>query len=149
MPTDAPANAKRVLLVQDDVDEENVALRALGRCGIPMQVVVARDGSEAVEILFGEGLPESGPWRPDLVMLDLGLPKLDGIEVLQRIRSQDQTAFVPIVITSGSQDPTRIRKALVAGANSVLTETIDYEAHIESIILAAKYWLQAHRAVMI
>jgi two-component system, response regulator len=150
MPQDAPANAKRVLLVQDDLDEENVALRALSKCGVPMRVVVARDGREAIDILFSLPEVDGTPlWTPDLIMLDLGLPKLDGLEVLQQIRSSDRTMYTPVVITSGSQDPVRLKRALESGANSVLKETIDYEAHIESLALAAKYWLVAHRAVMI
>jgi CheY-like chemotaxis protein len=147
IPSDAPVSAKRLLLVQDDVDEENVAIRALSRSGVPMRVTVAHDGSEALEIL--QSLDDGGSDRPDLIMLDLGLPKLDGLEVLNRIRGDERTALVPVVITSGSQDPVRLRRAMEFGANSVLTETIDYEAHVESLALAARYWLVANRTLML
>lgn len=133
-------NDRPILLVEDNPDDEALTLRAFSKTGVKNPVVVARDGVEAVAALFGkEGKPASQ--RPVLVLLDLKLPRVDGMEVLRRIRADEHTTLTPVVILTTSNEPRDIQQAYQLGANGYVRKPIDYQAFVESIDVIVKYWL--------
>jgi two-component system response regulator len=134
---------KVILLVEDSADDEALTLRALSRNNIGNEVVVARDGEEALEWLFATGRHADRDNRdqPALVLLDLKLPKIDGLEVLRRIRERPETRLVPVVIlTSSREDQDRLRGYL-NGANSYIRKPIDFAHFVEAVRQVGLYWL--------
>jgi two-component system response regulator len=138
-----PASSRSILLVEDNRDDEELTLRALVRNNIGNKVVVVRDGQEAVDWLEGAG-PHAGRDvndLPALVLLDLKLPKLDGLEVLQRIRANPRTALVPVVIlTSSKEDRDRV-SGYQGGANSYVQKPVDFTQFVEAVRQLGLYWL--------
>lgn len=129
-----------ILLVEDNPDDEKLTLRALRQSEIPNETVVARDGAEACDMLF------NGSERlPDLVLLDLKLPKVGGLEILQRMRRDERTKSVPIVILTSSDEERDIMMSYNLGANSYIRKPVDYEQFIDTVKLLGQYWLTANR----
>jgi two-component system response regulator len=134
---------KVILLVEDNPDDEMLTLRALEKNNIENRVVVARDGAEALGILFGQS---GSGIHPSLVLLDLRLPKLDGLEVLSRLRSEARTKLVPIVIFTSSDEEQDIQRSYSLGANSYIRKPIDFSQYSEAIRQTATYWLKLNIA---
>ncbi len=135
----------KVLLVEDNPDEEELARIAFKRCGLSAeQIIVARDGREAVDYLFGEGAyADREPQEaPSVIFLDLKMPVMDGIEVLKRIRGNDETAMIPTVILTSSDEPSDIREGYRHGANSYVRKAEDFEEFIADIAALRAYWLE-------
>lgn len=131
----------RVLLVEDNADDELLALEALALHGLsPDRVKVARDGQEAVDFLLGAESDVAEP-LPRLILLDLKLPKLSGLEVLQRIRSNARTRFIPVVVFTSSRMESDIRDVYGRGANSYICKPIDFGAYSEAVGVLETYWL--------
>ena len=132
-----------ILLVEDDPDDEALALRALRRGGIRQPVVVVRDGVEALDYLFATGAHAGRDARvmPQVVMLDLKLPRLDGLEVLRRIRADERTQFIPVVILTSSDEERDRLDGYRYGANSYVRKPVDYEQFAEAICQLGLYWL--------
>ncbi|MEW6338738.1 MAG: response regulator [Acidobacteriota bacterium] len=135
--------SKVILLVEDNPDDEALALRALARNNIRNQVVVARDGAEALDYLFG-----TGPWSgvesrrpPAVVLLDLKLPKVDGLEVLQRLRADERTRAQPVVILTSSREERDVAASYELGANSFVRKPIDFEEFLDAVRQLGLYWL--------
>jgi two-component system response regulator len=133
-----------ILLVDDDGDEMAVALRALDRAGVDVPVAVARDGLEALEAL---GLETEGapPPPPRVVFLDLKMPRVDGFEVLRRIRANPHTSDVPVVVLSSSDRREDIERSYALGANSFLLKRFDREGPGRYFAEAARYWIELNR----
>jgi len=134
---------KVILLVEDNADDEALTLRALARNNVGNEVIVARDGEEALDWLFCTGQHGSRDPRdqPALVLLDLKLPKVDGLEVLRRIREHPETQLVPVVIlTSSLEDQDRLQGYL-SGANSYIRKPIDFAHFVEAVRQVGLYWL--------
>ena len=128
-------SGRTILLVEDNRDDEDLALHALRKNRIADEVVVARDGAEALERLFG---PEP---LPELVLLDLKLPKVDGLEVLQRLRGHPRTRLLPVVIlTSSAADQDRAA-SYGFGANSYIRKPVDFVEFNEAVKQLGRYWL--------
>lgn len=125
-----------MLLVEDNPDDESLALRALGQCSVKSRAVVARDGAEALELLHG-----AHPIHPDLVLLDLKVPKVPGHEVLKRLRETESTRNIPVVVLSSSDELADIDLAYALGANSYVQKGIDLDAFVEMIQQVGSYWL--------
>ncbi len=134
---------KVILLVEDNADDELLTLRALKKNNIRNEVVVARDGSEALDYLFGTGV-HSGrdlSLMPQIILLDLKLPKVDGFEVLNRVRASEMTKFLPVVIlTTSNEDQDRIR-GYDLGANSFVRKPVEFEKFVEAVRQLGLYWL--------
>jgi two-component system response regulator len=134
---------KIILLVEDNADDEKLTLRALKKNKISNEVVVARDGEEALEYLLGSG-PDAGSKPkplPQVVLLDLKLPKLDGLEVLRRLRANDRTKLLPVVIlTSSNEEQDRII-GYGLGANSYVRKPVDFNQFTEAARQLGLYWL--------
>ena len=139
---------KVILLVEDNPDDEMLTLRALNKNNIRNEVVVARDGKEALDYLFGAGLYAGRDLSvmPQVILLDLKLPKVDGFEVLNRVRSCESTKLLPIVIlTTSNEDQDRIR-GYGLGANSFVRKPVEFEKFIEAVRQLGLYWLILNEA---
>lgn len=141
-------HTKVILLVEDNPDDELLTLRALRKNNILNEVVIARDGVEALDYLFGEGAyagHDTGN-PPQLVLLDLKLPKLDGLEVLKRIRSDPRTRFQPVVILTTSNEDQDIIASYELGANSFIRKPVDFDQFMEAVRQLGLYWLVLNTA---
>ena len=120
-----PSDCVQILLVEDDPLDLQLALRALKKAAFGALIQVARDGEETLELLFS---PEGKPaLQPGLILLDLKLPKIDGFEVLQRIRSDPRTRMIPVVIVSSSTQPNDMTRSYQLGANSYIVKAVCFE----------------------
>ena len=126
---------KWILLVEDNAYDEALTLRAFRKSGLESYVVVARDGLEALERLFG-GVP-----LPCLVLLDLQLPRIDGFEVLRRLRARPATRLVPVVILSSSLEREDLATSYALGANSYIRKPVDFAEFIVTAEQLGQYWL--------
>jgi len=133
---------KSILLIEDNADDEALALRALDKNSIRNPVVVARDGQEALDYLFATGA-YAGRERAALavVLLDLKLPKVDGLEVLQRLRADPRTKLLPVVILTSSKEDRDVVKGYSLGANSYVRKPIDFSQFSEAVRQLGLYWL--------
>lgn len=135
---------KVILLVEDNPDDEMLTKMSLEQCKIANDVVVARDGQEALDYLFGSK-DKGEPLAPTVVLLDLHLPKIDGHEVLRRIRSDDRTKLLPVVVlTSSDEEGDRI-KSYNRGANSYVCKPVDFTAFAAAVQELGLYWLLLNR----
>jgi two-component system, response regulator len=132
-----------ILLVEDNADDEVLTLRALKKNNITNEVVVARDGAEALDYLFGTGAYEGRDTSllPQVVLLDLKLPKMDGLEVLERIRGDRRTKLLPIVILTSSNEEQDLLRGYDLGANSYVRKPVDFAEFIEAVRNLGLYWL--------
>jgi DNA-binding response OmpR family regulator len=134
---------KIILLVEDNPDDEALTLRALKKNNISNQVIVARDGAEALDYLFGTGQysGRDANLTPQVVLLDLKLPKVEGLEVLRRLRANESTKLLPVVIlTSSNEEQDRIN-GYDSGANSYVRKPVDFNQFIEAVRQLGLYWL--------
>lgn len=134
---------KIILLVEDDPDDEALTLRALKKNRILNDVKVTRDGVEALDFLFGRGDYEGRPIHPlpQVVLLDLRLPKLDGLEVLRQLRADDRTCLLPIVVLTSSDEERDIVESYRLGANSYVRKPVDFSQFSEAVRQLGLYWL--------
>ena len=129
-------DGKLILLVEDDPDHELLTIRALKKSNIANDVRVARDGEEAINMILGEeGL------RPQVVLLDLKLPKLDGLEVLRRIRENDATRMLPIVVLTSSDEERDVVRSYKLGVNSYIRKPVNFNDFAEATRQLGLYWL--------
>jgi two-component system response regulator len=129
-----------ILLVEDNPDDEALTLRAFKKSNLGNEIVVARDGVEALDYLFGTSAQDLGH-LPKLVLLDLKLPKLDGLEVLERIRADERTKLLPVVILTSSKEQEDLIKSYSLGANSYIRKPVDFNQFINAIQQLGLYWL--------
>ncbi|HSO33966.1 MAG TPA: response regulator [Labilithrix sp.] len=136
-------NDKIILLVEDNPDDELLTLRALKKHNIRNEVVVARDGAEALDYLFGRATHEGRDVSvlPQLILLDLKLPKVDGLEVLRAIRADDRTKRVAVVILTSSKEDRDLLDGYDLGANSYVRKPVDFTAFAEAVRQLGLYWL--------
>jgi CheY-like chemotaxis protein len=132
-----------ILLVEDNPDDEALTLRALRRANVGNDIVVAHDGVEALDYMFGTGTHAGRDTRdvPQVVLLDLKLPRIDGLEVLRRLRADERTRLQPVVIlTSSNEERDRI-EGYKLGANSYVRKPVDFNEFVEAVRQLGLYWL--------
>jgi two-component system, response regulator len=132
-----------ILLVEDNADDEELTLRALKKNNIHNEVVVARDGEQALDYLFGTGAYSGRDltMMPQLILLDLKLPKIDGLQVLQRLRADRRTRLLPVVILTSSKEQQDLMTGYSLGANSYVRKPVDFGQFIEAVKQLGLYWL--------
>ena len=134
---------KIILLVEDNPDDELLAIRALKKNNISNEVVVARDGVEALDYLFGTGAHAGRDMSemPQIILLDLKLPKIDGFEVLRRLRSDERTELLPVVVLTSSREEQDLTESYSLGANSYIRKPVNFTRFTEAIRQLGLYWL--------
>jgi len=140
---------KTILLVEDSSDDERLAVRAIRQMQTPIALDVARDGAEALDYFFGDdGLVAKGQLcKPVLVLLDLKLPKISGVEVLKKLRADSRTRCVPVVILTLSDEERDLVECYQNGANSYIRKPVNYDQFIEVIHQLCSYWFSVHHYV--
>ena len=133
----------RILLVEDNPHDEALTLRALQKKNLANEIVVVRDGAEALDFLFCNGSysgrdPED---LPSVVLLDLKLPKVDGLEVLRRVRADERTEFLPVVILTSSDEQRDLVESYRSGANSYVRKPVEFDQFTEAVQQLGLYWL--------
>jgi CheY-like chemotaxis protein len=136
-------NAVEILIVEDNPDDLALALRALRKANLTNHIQVARDGAEALEFIFCEGSHsgrniENGP---RVVLLDLKLPKVDGLEVLRRVKGDPRTKYIPIVVLTSSKEQNDIVESYRLGVNSYIVKPVNFERFAEAVQQLGMYWL--------
>ena len=139
----APLIDRVILLVEDNPDDEELTLRALSKSNVVNRVVVVRDGAEALDYLFrrGKHADRSLNEVPQLVLLDLKLPKLGGLEVLRALRADDRTKLLAVVILTSSVEDQDLLRCYDLGANSYIRKPVDFTQFVEAIRQVGLYWL--------
>ena len=134
---------KHILLVEDNPDDEALTIRALRKNNIVNEVIVVRDGAEALEYLFGSGAfaERNMSDMPAVILLDLRLPKIDGLEVLQRVRADDRTKMLPVVILTSSKEEQDLINGYRQGANSYVRKPVNFDDFVEAARQLGLYWL--------
>lgn len=134
---------KMILLVEDNPDDEALTVRAFRKNNIRNEVVVARDGAEALEYLFGTGAYAGRDITvtPAVILLDLKLPKVDGLEVLRRLRADERTRNLPVVILTSSKEEQDLLNGYKLGANSYIRKPVDFNQFMEAVRQLGLYWL--------
>lgn len=135
---------KTILLVEDNPDDEALTLRAVKK-QVPHGIVVARDGAEALDCLFGAGKHNGGAVSPLLVLLDLKLPKVNGLEVLRRIREDQRTRTIPVIVFTSSTEEQDILESYRLGANSYVRKPVDYRQFCDDLKQVMNYWLNVNQ----
>ena len=148
LPVSPTASVVDILLVEESPLEVELTLRPIQELDPSSQVVVARDGEEALDFLFGRGSyrHRSGALPPRLILLDLKLPKLDGLEVLRAVRTNSRTSTAPVVVLTSSDDPRELAQCYQLGANSCVQKPVRSDALKAAIQAVVRYWLQLNQA---
>jgi len=136
-------NAVEILLVEDTPEDRELALRALRKSNLSNNIQVARDGAEALDFLFGEGEfagREVGN-KPKVILLDLKLPKIDGIEVLRRIKADSRTQAIPVVVLTSSKEQKDVVESYRLGVNSYIVKPVNFEGFAAAVQELGMYWL--------
>ena len=139
---------KTILLVEDNADDEELTIRALKKNNVTNHLVVARDGVEALDFIFGTGAyaNRDSAVLPGLVLLDLKLPKIDGLEVLRRIRADERTRRMPVTVLTSSKEEQDVIKSYDLGANSYIRKPVDFSQFTEAVRQLGMYWLMLNEA---
>lgn len=139
--------AKTILLVEDNPDDEALTLRAFAKNNITNPIAVARDGVEALDFLFARGAhaDRAGEPLPALVVLDLKLPRLDGLGVLKAIRTDERTRLLPVVVMTSSKEEQDVVSSYALGANSYVRKPVDFAEFMEAAKLLGIYWLMLNQ----
>ena len=136
-------NEKMILLIEDNPDDEELALLALKKSNILNEIVITRDGEEALAYLFGSG-PYAGrdlSRQPQVILLDLKLPKIGGLEVLQRLRADPRTQLIPVVVLTSSSEEEDILTSYRLGANSYVRKPVEFHRFADAVQQLGMYWL--------
>lgn len=142
IPSDADASAKAILLVEDNPEDVLLTLRAFETNHLRALVQVVRDGAEALDYLFGTGAfaGRDATRQPRIILLDLNLPKLNGLEVLDRIRADRRTRFLPVIAFTGSVSERDLMSSYLGGANSCVCKPVDFAGFAETLRQIWQYW---------
>ena len=140
---------RNILLVEDNPDDVALTLRALKKNNIANEVIIAKDGVEALDYLFGEGAYASRDptMVPAVILLDLKLPKVDGLEVLERLRKDERTKLAPVVVLTSSKEEQDLVRSYKLGANSYIRKPVDFIQFSEAVRQLGLYWLVLNEPV--
>jgi two-component system response regulator len=139
---------KKILLVEDNPTDEKITLRAFKNCGVANEIVVVRDGAEALDYVFGTG-PFAGRDlhdAPAVTLLDLKLPRIEGLEVLRRIRADERTRLLPVVILTSSKEDEDVARGYSLGANAYVRKPVDFGELLQAAKTLGLFWLLLNEA---
>jgi two-component system response regulator len=136
-------NEVEILLVEDNPNDVELTLRALKKHNITNKIHVVKDGAEALEYIFAKGVYANRKIEdyPKVILLDLKLPKVDGLEVLRQIKSNEQTKLIPVVVLTSSKEERDLVESYRLGANSYITKPVDFESFVKAVSELGLYWL--------
>lgn len=140
-------NSGPILLIEDNADDELLTIRAIKKNNILNQVIVAHDGKEALELLFAKEGNKCQACEPKVILLDLNLPKISGLDVLKAIREDQRTRNYPVVILTSSKEEEDIKKSYTLGANSYIRKPLDFDQFTDTIKQLGSYWLQLNETI--
>ena len=137
-----------ILLVEDNQDEAELTIRALRKCKVKNSLVHLKSGEEALDFIFCQGnyTQRDIGWIPKLILLDLKMPRVDGIEILRRIKWDERTRVIPTVVLTSSKEEKDIVQSYQLGANSYFVKPVDFESFVDSIETLTHYWLELNQA---
>lgn len=138
-----PESKIEILLVEDSADDADLTTRALRKNNMTNKIMHVKDGVEAIDVLFNEGNygGHHTPIKPKVILMDLHMPRMNGIEVLEKIKNDDRTKSIPVVILSSSKQQKDIRRCYELGANSYIIKPVEFEAFAQAINSIGIYWL--------
>jgi two-component system response regulator len=141
-------NKKTILLVEDNANDEFLTLRALKKYNVANEVVVTRDGVEALDYLFGTGThaDRNVSDLPVAMLLDLKLPKIDGLEVLRRVRADERTKLLPVIVLTSSAEEKDVINSYKLGTNSYVQKPVDFSAFVDAVGQLGLYWLMLNQS---
>jgi len=137
------ANEMEILLIEDNPHDAELTMRALGKRNLRNHIVWAKDGAEALDLLFGPDPDAPGVvrHRPRVILLDLKLPKVDGLEVLRRLKGDESTKHLPVVVMTSSREERDVVQSYQLGVNSYIVKPVDFDAFSEAVVELGLYWL--------
>ncbi len=141
--------SKTILLIEDNPSDEKLTLLAFKSCGVSNEVNVVRDGAAALDYLFSEGeyVGRAGSPPPTVVLLDLNLPKIDGLEVLRRVREDQRTRLLPVIILTSSREEEDILRGYALGANAYVRKPVEFSEFIQAAKTLGLFWLLLNEPV--
>ena len=131
----------KILLIEDNPDDVELTLMAFKKHNLANHITVARDGEEAMDIIFQHGKESAEGLRPDLILLDLKLPKVDGMEVLRQIKENSETKVIPVIILTSSKEESDLAESYRLGVNSYIRKPVNFEKFTEVVMQLGLYWL--------
>lgn len=131
----------RILLVEDNPDDVELTLRAFKKHNLANEIIVAEDGEEALDIMFHRNEKNIEHWLPDLILLDLKLPKVDGMEVLEQLKTNSKTKCIPVVILTSSKEEKDLIESYRLGTNSYIRKPVNFEKFTDVVMQLGLYWL--------
>jgi two-component system response regulator len=136
-----------ILLVEDNPQDAELTVRALKKKNLANRLVVVDDGAEALDFIFGRGkhAAQAGCAAPQVILLDLKLPKVGGLEVLKTLKQDERTRLIPVVIVTSSREDPDIKTAYALGANSYVVKPVDFDAFAEAVSSLGMYWLMVNQ----
>jgi len=132
-----------ILLVEDNMDDAEMTIRALRKKNLSNRLTHLTDGEEALNFLFGKGKFEGRDinYKPKLILLDLKMPKIDGMEVLEKVKSNSETKKIPVVVLTSSKEDPDLKKCYELGANSYIVKPVEFESFINAVSELGLYWM--------